>query len=237
MPPIRVRRMAKSYRRKRQQNPVLTRLAAGFQRFQRRWFCADYNLYEDLRVGQEPLALVIACSDSRVDPVLLTDSHPGDLFVIRNVANIVPPYAPDKNYHGVSAALEYAVRHLRVKDIIVMGHANCGGVQSLLEEDDHAHDEFLGVWMQVIRRARDFVNRQMPDASPEERCRACERWGIRVSLENLLTFPWIRSAVHEGRLTLHGWYFDLDSGELLRLDEDMDKFVPLVTRCITAPTR
>lgn len=230
--PLRPRRIPRSYHRKRPQNPVLTRLAAGFQRFQNRWFCTDYNLYEDLRGGQDPLALVIACSDSRVDPVLLTDSRPGDLFVIRNVANIVPPYAPDKNYHGVSAALEYAVRHLQVRDIIVMGHARCGGVQSLLEADP-AGDEFLGVWMQVIHRARDLVNRMMPDATPEERCRACERWGIRVSLENLLTFPWIRAAVDAGHLALHGWYFDLENGELQRLDEDMDKFVPLVRRCAT----
>ncbi|MEG2140487.1 MAG: carbonic anhydrase, partial [Bilophila sp.] len=106
---------------------VLTRLTAGFQRFQNQWFCKDHNLYAELREGQNPLAMVIACSDSRVDPGLLTDSHPGDLFVIRNVANLVPPYAPDKAYHGVSAALEYAVRHLHVPDIIVMGHAECGG--------------------------------------------------------------------------------------------------------------
>ena len=215
-------------------NPVVHRLSAGFRRFQKRWYCAEHNLYADLQCGQNPLALVIACSDSRVDPVLLTDSRPGDLFVIRNVANIVPPYAPDKNYHGVSAALEYAVCHLQVRDIIVMGHAGCGGVQSLLEASSTTGSEFLGVWMQVIQRARDIVNRRMPHASPEERCRACERWGIRVSLDNLLTFPWIRQAVDAGRLILHGWYFDLERGELHELDEESDKFVPLVNRCISA---
>ena len=213
---------------------VVPRLAAGFQRFQKRWFCTDNNLYADLVEGQSPLALVIACSDSRVDPALLTDSRPGDLFVIRNVANIVPPYAPDNNYHGVSAALEYAVRHLKVQSIIVMGHAECGGVQSLLDETQSAHDEFLSVWMQVIQRARDIVNRLLPDASPTERRKACELWGIRVSLENLFTFPWIREAVEAGELAVHGWYFDLASGELLQWNEESDAFLPLVHPC---PTR
>lgn len=218
--------------RQRQARTTLTRLTAGFQRFQKRWFCAENNLYADLAEGQNPLALVIACSDSRVDPVLITDSRPGDLFVIRNVANIVPPYAPDKNYHGVSAALEYAVRHLKVRDIIVMGHAECGGVQSLVDGETGQDDEFLGVWMQVIQRARDIVNLLLPDASPLERRRACEMWGIRVSMENLLTFPWIRSAVEGGQLALHGWYFDMGSGELLQWEETHDEFVPLVKACV-----
>lgn len=217
--------------RQRRVGCTLTRLAAGFQRFQKRWFCADNNLYADLAEGQNPLALVIACSDSRVDPVLLTDSRPGDLFVIRNVANIVPPYAPDKNYHGVSAALEYAVRYLKVRHIIVMGHAECGGVQSLVDETSH-QDEFLSVWMQVIQRARDIVNILLPDASPCERRRACEMWGIRVSMENLLTFPWIRAATEAEQLALHGWYFDMGSGELLEWDEEQDEFLPLVNRCV-----
>ena len=128
-----------------QQERTVKRLAAGFQRFKKRWYCAENNLYANLAEGQNPLALVIACSDSRVDPVLLTDSCPGDLFVIRNVANIVPPYAPDGNYHGVSAALEFAVRYLKVSDIIVMGHAECGGIQSLLDEAQPQHNEFLSI--------------------------------------------------------------------------------------------
>lgn len=218
---------------------TLTRLTAGFQRFQQRWFCAEHNLYADLYEGQNPLAMVIACSDSRVDPVLLTDSPPGDLFVVRNVANIVPPYAPDKSHHGVSAALEYAVRYLHVEHIIIMGHAECGGIHNLLENKhqgkgfsaEDSEDEFLSVWMQVIHRARDIVNRLLPHAEPAARRRACEMWGIRVSLENLLTFPWVRSNVENGSLALHGWYFDLGSGELLQLDPESDEFLPLVTRC------
>ena len=117
---------------------LVHRLAAGFERFQKRWFCQEHNLYAELREGQRPLALVIACSDSRVDPLLLTDSNPGELFVIRNVANLVPPYSPDLRYHGVSAALEYAVRHLHIPHIMVMGHADCGGISSLISDDSTA---------------------------------------------------------------------------------------------------
>ncbi len=231
MPLKRPRHHVHYHPRLRRQAPALVRLAAGFRRFQRRWFCEDHNLYADLREGQNPLALVIACSDSRVDPVLLTDSRPGDLFVIRNVANLVPPYAPDLTCHGVSAALEYAVRHLHVCDIIVMGHAGCGGIRSLLEDDSTGEDEFLGVWMQVIARARKIVDRLLPDADPAERRRACEMWGIRISLENLLTFPWIRTAADRGDLTLHGWYFDLDNGGLLQLDDQTGEFLPLIRPC------
>ena len=209
---------------------ISKRFAAGFQRFQQQWFCSEHNIYDDLREGQQPLALVIACSDSRVDPVLLTDSNPGDLFVIRNVANLVPPYHPDKKVHGVSAAVEYGVRHLKLKDIIVMGHANCGGVHALLDVPDD-NDEFIGIWMQIIRRAKEVVDNYFPNISREERLREYEQWGIRVSLENLMTFPWIREAVENCEMRLHGWYFDLNNGTLYRYDYNLDTFVPMVGSC------
>ncbi len=209
---------------------ISKRLAAGFLRFQKQWFCDEHNIYEDLQEGQRPLALVIACSDSRVDPVLLTDSRPGDLFVIRNVANLVPPYSPDKKLHGVSAAMEYGVRHLELKDIIVMGHANCGGVHTLLESTGE-HDEFISIWMQIIKRAKEVVDTHFPHASESERLEAYEQWGIRVSLENLMTFPWIRDAVEAGEMHLHGWYFDLHGGKLLRYNEENDLFEPMVESC------
>ncbi len=209
---------------------ISKRFAAGFQRFQQQWYCTEHNIYDDLKEGQQPLALVIACSDSRVDPVLLTDSHPGDLFVIRNVANLVPPYSPDRKLHGVSAAVEYAVRHLKLKDIIVMGHANCGGIHALLEKPNDG-DEFIGVWMQIIKRAKEVVDTFFPHASQEEKLREYEQWGIRVSLENLMTFPWIRDAVEGGEMHLHGWYFDLNNGALYRYDEETDAFVSMVGSC------
>ncbi len=207
------------------------RFAAGFQRFQKQWYCAEHNIYADLKDGQKPLALVIACSDSRVDPVMLLDSHPGEMFVVRNVANLVPPYSPDRHYHGVSAALEYAVRHLKIKNIMVMGHSSCGGIHAFMEKPNE-DDEFISVWMQIIRRAKEVVEALYPNATEDDLAHAYEQWGIRVSLENLLTFPWIRKAVDAGELTLHGWYFDLHEGTLLRYDDDSDSFVPLVNTCM-----
>ena len=209
---------------------LLKRFSAGFQRFQKTWYCPENNIYEDLRVGQHPYALVIACSDSRVDPVLLLGATPGDLFVIRNVANLVPPYEPDSHHHGVSAALEYAVRHLHIGHIMVMGHAKCGGFTSLLEAS-HSDDEFLNIWMNLACRAKAEVDSSLPGADPDERQRACEMWGVRFSLDNLMGYPWIKSAVDGGELLLHGLYFDMGSGELLYFDAESETYVPMVNAC------
>ena len=215
------------------QSPAITMLTAGFRRFRQRWYRDDEELFRALRRGQKPHALLIACSDSRVDPVLLTDSKPGDLFVIRNVANLVPPYGRDGGSHGVSAAIEYAVKHLEVRDIIVMGHACCGGIRALMDEAEGGghhgeRDEFIGPWVSIARKAIDDVRAAMPDASREDKAHACELVSVRLSLESLMTFPWIRSRVEAGKLKLHGWYFDLRSGELLEYDEEREVFHPLV---------
>ncbi|WP_077071775.1 carbonic anhydrase [Mailhella massiliensis] len=213
------------------QHPLVLRLSSGFRRFQHRWYHPEEPLFQVLRNGQNPLALVIACCDSRVDPVLLTDCRPGDLFVVRNVANLVPPYAPDGGRHGVSAALEYAVKHLQVQDIIIMGHACCGGIQALVSgTGEHGGDEFIGPWVDVARRALEKADEAEPGACAADRARACELWSVRLSLENLLSFPWVKNAVEEGRLFLHGWYFDLQSGELLEYDAARKDFHPLVGR-------
>lgn len=214
-------------------SPVIKKLTFGFKRFQKRWFRGGEPLYLSLKEGQNPRALIIACSDSRVDPVQLTDSRPGDLFVIRNVANLVPPYTRDDGFHGVSAAIEYAVKHLGVRDIIVMGHACCGGIRALVDEaEGHgAHgepDEFIGPWVAAAGQALEHVREEMPQAGREEKAHACELWNVRLALEALLTFPWIKSRIDEGRLTLHGWYFDLRSGELLEYDQRREEFYPLV---------
>lgn len=212
-------------------HPLLKRFSAGFQRFQKSWYCPEHNLYAELREGQNPYAVIIACSDSRVDPVQVLDCSPGDVFVIRNVANLVPPYEPDAHYHGVSSALEYAVRYLNIPNIIVMGHAHCGGITSLMNASEHSHDEFLNIWMGQAQRAKIEVERTLPQGSPEERLRSCEMWGIRISLENLRTFPWIQKAMKEGKLLLHGLYFDMGVGELLYLDQKTDSFIPMVQSC------
>ena len=213
------------------QHPLVLRLSSGFRRFQHRWYHPEEPLFQVLRNGQNPLALVIACCDSRVDPVLLTDCRPGDLFVVRNVANLVPPYAPDGGRHGVSAALEYAVKHLQVQDIIIMGHACCGGIQALVSgTGEHGGDEFIGPWVDVARRALEKADEAEPGACAADRARACELWSVRLSLGNLLSFPWVKIAVEEGRLFLHGWYYDLQSGELLEYDAARKDFHPLVGR-------
>ncbi len=209
-------------------NPLLERFAAGFSRFQATWYRPECNLYAQLRRGQSPQAVIIACSDSRVDPVQILDCSPGDVFVIRNVANLVPPYEPDAHYHGVSSALEYAVCHLNVGNIVVMGHAHCGGIASLMHSAEHSRDEFLGVWMGQAKQARAEVERSLPDGTQEERLRACEMESIRLSLQNLRTFPWIRDSLNQGKLCLHGLYFDMGVGELLYLDPQTDHFISLI---------
>ena len=233
-------RILRTHRPDPHQHPLIVRLSSGFRRFQQRWYHPDEPLFRELRCGQKPMALVIACSDSRVDPVLLTDSRPGDLFVVRNVANLVQPYVPGGGAMGQSAALEYAVKHLKVQDIIVMGHACCGGIHALVTAKarwlagelrrEAEEDEFIGPWVSVAVRALDKVDEAMPGASLADKARACELWSVRLSLENLLTFPWVKEAVDEGRLALHGWYFDLQSGELLEYDEKDEVCRPLVSR-------
>ena len=197
---------------------------AGFRRFQARFFGGDRELYEELRHGQRPHALVIACCDSRVDPAHLLDARPGDLFVVRNVANLVPPYESDGATHGVSAALEFAVCSLGVAHICVLGHGQCGGVRALIEG---AQGEFLPRWVAIAQEARDEVLARLPGKPLELQARACEQASLLLSLRNLLTFPWVAERVEAGTLVLHGWYFDLERGRLLGYDAVTGRFIPL----------
>ena len=161
--------------------------------------------------------MLIACSDSRVDPLRITGAGLGDVFIVRNVANLVPPYAPDRAYHGTSAALEFAVRVLGVVHVVVMGHARCGGSQALLEGSPLAGrgDDFVGAWMAIAEPARERAEKVAPTGPARQRAR--EQESIKVSLANLATFPWIRQRVAAGTLRLHGWYYDLDGARLMRL--------------------
>jgi carbonic anhydrase len=191
-------------------------LIEGFQRFRERHFAKDGVQFHDLvQFGQTPKALVVACCDSRVDPALVLDCAPGDLFVIRNVANLVPPAENQGHYHGTSAALEFGVRNLAVQHIIVLGHAQCGGIHALLEGGVAKDNSFIAEWMRIADAAREQIEQELAGASSEVRHRACEQQAILVSLNNLTTFPWIRERVEQGRLALHGWYFDIARGELL----------------------
>ncbi|MEF2145147.1 MAG: carbonic anhydrase [Desulfovibrionaceae bacterium] len=208
----------------------ITKFLSGFKRFQQSCFCGDSRLVDELRQGQHPKVLMIACCDSRVDPALITDSNLGELFIVRNIANLVPPHEQAAGYHGVSSALEYAVRHLEVEHVVVLGHRQCGGIRALLEERDLG-DEFINKWVNIAQPAKAHVQATMPDAPPEARERACEQAAVLVSLRNLMTFPWVRSRVEDGKLLLHGWYFDLEKGELLSYLPQTRSFEPLVSLC------
>lgn len=193
-------------------------LIEGFRRFREQHFGNNEALYRQLvEQGQTPNIMVVACCDSRVDPSLVLECAPGDLFVIRNVANLVPPAENQGQYHGTSAALEFGVRNLEVQHIIVLGHAHCGGIRTLLETGGaNKPDSYIDDWMRLVENARAGVQEEMPEASMEAQACACEQQAILVSLRNLMTFPWIRERVENGTLTLHGWYFDIKHGQLLR---------------------
>lgn len=212
----------------------IEKFIAGFRRFQQKYFASSEPLFRKLKEGQAPTTLLIGCSDSRVDPALLTDCNPGEIFIVRNVANIVPPCEPDNQHHGVSAAIQFAVCHLEVKQIIVLGHAHCGGIHKLLHQAQPPKDpyDFLGRWIDILQPAKQQVETALPHHSHDEKQHACELAGILLSLENLLTFPWVKERVDRGVLSLHGWYFDLEHGELKTYDPQNGQFLPLVA----APT-
>lgn len=176
---------------------------------------------------QAPKALVVACADSRVSPQMLTSSAPGEIFTVRNVANLVPPYQGlDGRYHGTTAAMEYAVRVLKVPHIIVMGHKGCGGVRHAVDLSgiltgklapvDH-EPTFVSQWVSLVKPAIEKAALQLdPSASEEEMVNVCEHASVNNSLYNLLTFPWIRAPFTEGSLRIHGWYYDMEAGRLER---------------------
>jgi carbonic anhydrase len=205
----------------------MEQLIAGYRRFRAETWARERERFEALAErGQNPRAMVVACSDSRVDPQMVFSAAPGELFVVRNVANLVPPYQPDAAYHGTSAALEFGVRVLGVRHIVVLGHELCGGVRALLEGMPPGTEDFVAGWMGIAREARARVLLRCEAATEEARQEAGEQEAVRLSLENLMTFPWIREAVEAGRLRLHGAHFGIPSGELRMLDGS-GRFVPV----------
>jgi carbonic anhydrase len=204
----------------------IKQLIQGFQRFREQHFEKHDTLYQQLVTeGQTPQVLVVACCDSRVDPALVFDCDPGDLFVIRNVANLVPPLEGHSGHHGTTAAIEYGVSTLGVKHIVVLGHAHCGGIDALVKTGGvGTPGSYIDDWMSLVESARAEVIAEMPHAPIEEQERACEQRSILVSLGNLKTFPWIRERVEDGSLMLHGWYFDIEHGQLLNYDATTRSF-------------
>ncbi len=204
---------------------------AGFGRFQEKYFAHDESLFTRLRQGQSPGTLVISCCDSRADPGMLLGAGPGDIFVVRNVSNLVPPYRNGAEMPGIRADIEFAVKGLNVEQIIILGHSGCGGIRALMDGEDSTASqyEFIGAWVSIAAPVRDRVLRELAGRPQAEQMKACEQGAIALSLENLLSFPWIRERVEAGTLALHGWYFDLDAGQLLAYSPQTESFAPLVT--------
>lgn len=196
------------------------RLLDGYRAFMANRYAAESGRYKVLAdTGQKPKTMVIACCDSRAAPETIFDCGPGELFVVRNVANLVPPYKPDGEYHGTSAALEFAIQSLKVENIIVLGHGRCGGIAASLNADHEplSPGDFIGQWMKLVQPAAEMIaSNTLLTAS--ERQRAMERVSIRFSLQNLRTFPCVNILEGKGKLTLHGAWFDISTGELWVMD-------------------
>jgi carbonic anhydrase len=191
-------------------------LLAGYRSFMSGRYRSESERYRTLaREGQAPETMVIACCDSRAAPEAIFDAGPGELFVVRNVANLVPPYAPDGEYHSTSAALEFAVQSLKVKNIVVMGHGRCGGIGAALNTSAAplSPGDFIGKWMSLIAPAAETVTSSTL-MTQAERQTALERISIRYSIANLRTFPCVKILEDKGRLGLSGAWFDISSGEL-----------------------
>jgi carbonic anhydrase len=206
-------------------NNELDTYIEGFRRFKESWFKSARKAKSVFK-EQSPQVLVIACSDSRVDPALLFDADPGDFFMIRNLASLVPPYVRDSSFHGISAALEYAIRKIKVSHVIVMGHTHCAGIATLVSDEDSG-TEFIEPWLNIAEPALLRVN-VMEHVDDEAKHRACEREAILVSLGNLLTFPYIKERTQAGELFIHGWYFNMTKGTLERWSPKDKAFVSLV---------
>jgi len=205
-------------------------LIQGYRRFRAREWKSERDRWAELAEGQKPRVMVIACSDSRVDPAQIFDARPGEMFVVRNVAALVPPYEPDTHYHGVSAALEFAVTQLEVEELVVMGHGFCGGCAAALtgqfDSADHGAGHFIAHWIEMLRGAREEIRARHPQLD-RQAFLEMELEGVRLSLRNLRTFPWVREREETNRLKLHGAYFAISDGILHVCEETGGDFVPV----------
>ena len=200
-------------------------LLEGYRTFTSQRLPTEQSRYRELSErGQAPAVMVIGCCDSRVSPEVIFDAGPGELFVVRNVANLVPVYQPDGGAHGVSAALEYAVTVLRIKHIVVMGHAQCGGIRAFIDKiEPLSPGDFIGKWMQMFIKPGEVVE-QRDRESMQAFVTRIEKAAVFRSLENLMTFPFVRDAVERGELELHGAYFGVAEGSLFVLDREAKEF-------------
>lgn len=212
------------------------KLVEGYRKFQADYLSAGNAAWlEKAKEKQTPKVMIIACSDSRVNPVILTQAGLGDIFVVHNVANLVPPYNQSGNtHHSTSAAIEFAVKHLKVEHIIIKGHSGCGGIRALIT--DHAPKppspaeepySFIRPWMNIVEEAAHFSEEESK-MDEDSRAALCERRATLISLANLASFPWVEDAVNRGALKLHAWHFDIGSGTLQEYNAETTQFEALV---------
>jgi carbonic anhydrase len=205
-------------------------LADRYRRFKHRIFFPNADQYEELaKFGQNPEIMLISCCDSRVDPETIFNAMPGELFVVRNVANLIPPYETAGKFHGVSAGIEFAVLNLRVKHIVIMGHSGCGGIKAALDQSAAIQTEakFISKWMSMLDDARLAVLSSHQLSTTEDKLEALEKEGVKTSLKNLRTFPFVSEREDKGKLNLHGAHFNIQKGTLSILNHSRGEYFPL----------
>lgn len=196
----------------------LKKMIKGYQAFRKKYAHGNRSVMRVLSMyGQEPKVMVIACCDSRVDPALILQCDPGDLFVVRNIANIVPPYEKDKAHHGTSAALEFGITVLEVKHLILLGHSQCGGMQALMDKRSATEYDFINNWVSIIDAPVTAL----------ESVDDCAKYALNESYQHCLTFPWIADRVAKNELNIHQWFFDISKGQIYTYSLDEKVYKPL----------
>ena len=209
--------------------PYLTKLIEGYRRFREKDWASERERWAELAEGQSPQVMILACADSRSDPAQIFDARPGEMFVVRNIAALAPPYETSRGYHGVSSALEFAVTQLKVGEILVMGHGMCGGCAAALtgsfDDTPPGEGHFIADWVRMLDEARDEVRSRHSELD-RSAFADMEQQAVKVSLANLRTFPWIADRERTGELKLHGAHFSIAEGRLYVLDEVEGVFHP-----------
>lgn len=199
---------------------TFNKIVDGYLKFRNKYATGDQSIMKQLAYhGQQPEIMVIACCDSRVDPSLILQCEPGDLFIVRNVANIVPPYECDDGHHGTSAALEFGICYLNVKHLIILGHSQCGGIQALFQQDTLKQNDFITRWVSLIEPQSEIND-----------VNAFARQALSLSYQNCMTFPWIKERVEQKKLSVHLWFFDIKEGEILVHSFDDGQYKRLAAR-------
>lgn len=204
----------------------MQKLLEGIVQFRRGDYEAHQDLFKELKEAQRPHTLFISCSDSRVDPNMITGTLPGELFIIRNIANLVPPYRETSEYVATTSAIEYAVLSLGVENIIVCGHSNCGGCAACLKPETHLSElPHTRKWLELTQSVRERVIREIPEDEPGAREWMMEQANVVEQLRHLMTFPYIKERVMAGKLALSGWYYIIETGEVYIYDREKGEFL------------